>query len=84
LTENTLTPTGESPRAAGLALHSACDAVVPAREKVLMSTDLQIELPEGCYSQIAPCSRLALQHHMDIGGGIVDKFTVVILGVYTI
>jgi len=48
LPENALTPTKGSPRAAGLNLRSAYDTTVPARGKVLISTDLQIQLPDGC------------------------------------
>ena len=39
----------------------------------MVQTDLQIQLPEGCYGRIAPRSGLALKHHIDIGGGIVDE-----------
>ena len=68
LTENAQTPTRGSSGAAGLDLYSAYDMIVPARENVLISTDLQIQLPEGCYGRIAPRSGLALKHHIDIGG----------------
>jgi len=46
---------------------------VPARGYVLISTDLQIQLPEGCYGRIALRSGLALQHHIDIVGGVIDQ-----------
>ena len=36
-------------------------------------TDLSIQLPTGYCSHIAPRSGLALHHHIDIGGGIVDE-----------
>ena len=45
---------------------------MPARGKVLILTDLQIQLPEG-YGRIVPRSGLALEHHTDIGGGITDQ-----------
>jgi dUTP pyrophosphatase len=47
---------------------SAYDVTVPARGKELIKTDLQIELPTGCYGRIAPRSGLALKHHIDVGG----------------
>ena len=72
LTENARAPTRGSPGAAGLDLYSACDAMVPARGKASIPTDLQIQLPEDCYGRIAPRSGLALQHHIDIGGGVID------------
>ena len=34
---------------------------------------MQIKLPEGCYGRIAPRSGLALAHHIDIGGGVIDQ-----------
>ena len=73
LTENTPTPKRGSPKHAGLELYSACYMAVRAIGKVLISTDLHIQLPEICYGLIAPRSGLALKHLIDIGGGIVDQ-----------
>ena len=73
LTENAHKPTRGSAHAAGLDLYSACNATVPARERVLIPTDLQMQLPEGCYGRIAPRSGLALKHHIDVGGGVIDQ-----------
>ena len=72
-TENAQNPTRESPKAAGVDLYSAYDVTVPARGNVLISTDLQIQLPEGCYGRIAPLSGLVLEHHTDIGGAVIDQ-----------
>ena len=72
LTENARSPTQGSPTAAGLDLYSDCNTTVHARGKELILTDLQIQLPEGCYGRIAPPSGLALAHHIDIGGGVID------------
>jgi hypothetical protein len=47
---------------------SAYDYVVPARGKAIVKTDIQIELPEGCYGRIAPRSGLAAKNFIDIGG----------------
>lgn len=33
-----------------------------------MKTDLQIELPHGCYGRIAPRSGLAWKNFIDVGG----------------
>jgi dUTP pyrophosphatase len=71
LTENARSPTRGSTRAAGLVLYSACNTTVPARGKELILTDLQIQLPEGCYGMVAPCSAMALAHHIDIGGVVI-------------
>lgn len=47
---------------------SAYDYVIPARGKELVKTDLQIELPHGCYGRIAPRSGLAWKNFIDVGG----------------
>lgn len=73
LTEKALTPKKGSAKAAGFDLRSAYDMMVPARGKELIKTDLQIKLPAGCYGRIAPRSGLALQHHIDVGAGVVDE-----------
>lgn len=39
----------------------------------MIKTDLQIKLPAGCYGRVAPHSGLALQHHIDVGGGTIDE-----------
>lgn len=48
--------------------YSAYDYVVPARGKELVKTDLQIELPHGCYGRVAPRSGLAVKNFIDVGG----------------
>ena len=72
LTERATPPTRGSARSAGLDLYSACDATVPARGIVLIPTDLQMRVTDGCYGRIAPRSGLALKHHIDVGGGVID------------
>lgn len=47
---------------------SAYDYTIPARSKELVKTDLQIELPHGCYGRIAPRSGLAWKNFIDVGG----------------
>lgn len=49
---------------------SAYDYVVPARGKEIIKTDLQIELPSGCYGRVAPRSGLAAKNYIDVGGNI--------------
>lgn len=73
LTKDAHTPIRGSPKAAGLDLYSARDATVSARGKALVFTDLQVQLPDGCYGRIAPRSGLALKHHIDICGGVIDQ-----------
>jgi len=73
LTENGREPSRESSKAAGLDLYSALDTTVPAKEKRLIPTDLQIKLPDGCYGRIAARCELALAHQIDIGGEVIDQ-----------
>nr|CAD7586745.1 unnamed protein product [Timema genevievae] len=73
LTENALSPIKGSAKAAGYDLRSAYDLTVPARGKELVRTDIQIELPAGCYGRVAPRSGLALKHHIDVGAGVIDE-----------
>jgi len=39
----------------------------------VIKTYLQIKLPAGYYGRVAPHTGLALQHHIDVGGGIIDE-----------
>lgn len=73
LSEHAFAPVKGSAKAAGFDLKSAYDIIVPARGKAIAKTDIQIELPEGCYGRIAPRSGLAAKNHIDIGAGVVDE-----------
>lgn len=73
LSEHAFAPVKGSVKAAGFDLKSAYDLIVPARGKAIVKTDIQIELPEGCYGRIAPRSGLAAKNHIDIGAGVVDE-----------
>lgn len=73
LSHSAFPPSRATPFAAGYDLKSPCDVVIPKRGNTLIKTDLAISLPEGCYGRIAPRSGLALNHCLDIGGGVIDK-----------
>ena len=73
LSEHASAPFRGSDRAAGFDLTSAHDCVVPARGMQLVKTDLQIELPAGCYGRVAPRSGLAVKHGIDVGAGVIDE-----------
>lgn len=73
LTENAFAPVKGSERAAGFDLKSAYEYIVPARGKELVKTDLQIELPHGCYGRVAPRSGLAVKNFIDVGAGVIDE-----------
>ncbi|XP_010231696.3 LOW QUALITY PROTEIN: deoxyuridine 5'-triphosphate nucleotidohydrolase [Brachypodium distachyon] len=72
LSEKAILPSRGSASAAGYDLSSAADAVVPARGKALVPTDLSIAIPEGTYARVAPRSGLALKHSIDVGAGVID------------
>ncbi|KAG6461674.1 deoxyuridine 5'-triphosphate nucleotidohydrolase [Manduca sexta] len=73
LSVNAFEPVRGSEKAAGLDLKSAYDYVVPARGKEVVKTDLQIELPPGCYGRVAPRSGLAVKNFIDVGAGVIDE-----------
>lgn len=56
-----------------LYVYSAYDYTITARGKVLVKTDIQIELPSGCYGRVAPRSGLAHKHFLDVGAGVIDE-----------
>jgi dUTP pyrophosphatase len=62
-----------SEKAARFYLQSPNDVMILAKSKEVIKTALQLKLPAGCYGRVAPHSGLALQHHIDIGGGIIDE-----------
>lgn len=72
-TSHAHTPVRGSDLAAGLDLKSAYDYEVPPYGKILISTDLIVEVPDGCYGRIAPRSGLALNHFIDVGAGVIDR-----------
>ncbi|GFR82874.1 deoxyuridine 5'-triphosphate nucleotidohydrolase [Elysia marginata] len=73
LSENATAPTRGSALAAGYDLYSAQDIVVPAKGKEVVSTDIQIAVPDGCYGRVAPRSGLAAKKFIDVGAGVVDQ-----------
>ncbi|CAH2230368.1 deoxyuridine 5'-triphosphate nucleotidohydrolase [Pararge aegeria] len=73
LSENAYPPVKGSEKAAGYDLKSAYDYTVSARGKELVKTDLQIELPSGCYGRVAPRSGLAVKNFIDVGAGVIDE-----------
>lgn len=72
LSEHATIPSRGSAAAAGYDLSSAKEAVVPAKGKAVISTDLAIALPAGCYGRVAARSGLAVKHCIDVGAGVID------------
>lgn len=72
-----LSPTAKAPTrgsafAAGYDLYASKEAVVPARGKVLVDTDISIAVPANTYGRVAPRSGLASKHSIDVGAGVID------------
>jgi deoxyuridine 5'-triphosphate nucleotidohydrolase len=65
-------PTRGSAYAAGYDLYASKEAVVPARGKVLVDTDISIAVPINTYGRVAPRSGLASKHSIDTGAGVID------------
>lgn len=72
LTDDAKLPTRATPDSAGLDLYSSHNVTIPAGQRALVKTDLQVAIPKGCYGRIAPRSGLALKHGLDVGAGVVD------------
>uniref|UniRef100_A0A023F852 Deoxyuridine 5'-triphosphate nucleotidohydrolase n=1 Tax=Triatoma infestans TaxID=30076 RepID=A0A023F852_TRIIF len=72
LSSKAYAPIKGSEKAAGFDLRSAYNYIIPSRGKELVKTDLQIDLPEGCYGRVAPRSGLAWKNHIDVGAGVID------------
>lgn len=53
--------------------YSAYDYTIPAHGKQVAMTDIQIELPKGCYGRVAPRSGLAAKNFIDVGAGVIDE-----------
>ena len=73
-----LTPNGKvltriTSGAAGYNLYSSEDIKVPLRTRILVSTDIAIQVPPGPYGRIAPRSGLSVKNRIDIGAGVLDK-----------
>ena len=73
LSEDALSPTRGSPKSAGFDLRSPRSTIIPAKGKELILTNLQMELPRGCYGRIATRSGMALFHHISVGAGVIDE-----------
>lgn len=73
LSNHAVIPRKGSKEAAGYDLYSASQIVVPPQGCALVPTDLSLRVPLGTYGRIAPRSGLALKHHLDVGGGVIDR-----------
>lgn len=71
-TNHARSPVRSTNSAAGVDLCSAHDYFIYPGRRALVSTDLQIAVPEGCYGRLAARSGLATNHSIDVGAGVID------------
>lgn len=65
-------PERATPGSIGYDLYSSDGYVVLPGQRVVVSTGIQVSIPEGTYARIAPRSGLAVKHGIDVGGGVID------------
>lgn len=65
-------PSRGSKYAAGVDLYAAEDLEIPSKERAVVSTGIQVDIPPGHYGRIAPRSGLAVKHQIDVCAGVVD------------
>ena len=68
----TCTPTCATSQSIGLDLYSPVSVIILAHDKVLINTGVAFKILIGYYGQVAPCSGMALHHHIHIGAGVID------------
>lgn len=66
-------PTRGSRHSAGLDLFSAEQGEIQPSSSKLISTGLQICMPEGCYGRIASRSGLSWAYDVEVGAGVIDS-----------
>jgi dUTP pyrophosphatase len=72
LSPHALLPSRGTPGSAGYDIYSAEGYVLLPGHRVVVSTGIQVKLPEGTYGQVAPRSGIAIRHGVDVGAGIID------------
>ena len=73
LTPKGKTPTRSTSEVAGYDLYSSEDIKVPPRTRILVSTDIAIQVPPGTYGRIAPRSSISVKNCINIGARVIDK-----------
>lgn len=66
-------PKRGSAQAAGYDLYSAQDCVIAPGQRMGVSTQLSITVPDGTYGRVAPRSGLAVKHGINVLAGVVDR-----------
>ena len=72
LIPHAIIPSRATNGAAGYDLYSADGYVLLPQHRVIVSTGIQVALPEGVYGRVAARSGLAVKHGLDVGAGVID------------
>ena len=72
LSDRVKAPKRATPGSIGLDLFTPTDMFIPAKEQVLIHTDLILVPTQGNYIRIASKSSLALKYGLTVEGGVVD------------
>ena len=72
LIPHAIIPSRATTGAAGYDLYSAEGYVLLPHHRVIVSTGIQVALPDGVYGRVAPRSGLAVKHGLDVGAGVID------------
>lgn len=73
LSDKAFIPVRSTPLSAGLDLFSPNNYYLKARRRILVSLELQVQLPSNCFGKIESKSGNALLHGLHIGAGIIDE-----------
>lgn len=73
LNDNAIKPIRSTPNSAGLDLFTSEKINIPPCQQKVIGTGIVIQIPDGYYGRIAPCSGLTIQHHIDIRAGVIDS-----------
>lgn len=73
LTATAVLPTRSTPNAAGYDLFSTESYVIKPGDRAVVSTGIQIGLPDGVYGRVAPRSGHAVKNGLCVGAGVIDR-----------
>ncbi len=73
LTDDAAMPKKAHPTDAGFDLYASADVTVPARGRVIIPTDIAMEIPEGCFGLVSGRSGLTTRESLIVQVGIIDS-----------
>ena len=72
LSSDIKTPTRATQFSVGLDIYSPKDYTIEPQSQVVISTGLQVKIPQGYYGNLCSKSGLAMKHSIHVGAGIID------------